>query len=214
MNGRKLQDRLYLGMGLSAKHVGHSADAFRPSSRDKPLARANRFLRLPAAFVPAQGKENRASTYGDPLWHGIFDASYTRVGDYLVTPSGTFFVVSQDPLLPVLCVKANSTISVLRPNVQSNAASNGYGGYVAGRSLALMTEWPASLLRDSKSGPSAAGLPTDQAVPYWTVLVPAVPGVLLSTGDIITDDLGRTAMIAVPEITTLGWRISAKMATT
>jgi hypothetical protein len=37
---------------------------------------------------------------------------------------------------------------------------------------------------------------------------------VLSPGDIITDDLGRTAVINSSELTNLGWRISAKMATT
>lgn len=213
MNGRKLQDRLYLGMGLSAKYIGQSTDTFRPAGPHKPLQKINRFMRLPAAFISAQGGENRANSYGDPLWHGIFDASYTRTGDYLVAPSGTFFVISQDPLLPVLCVRVNRMITVSRVTLQSGAALNAYGGYVAGRSSALLTEWPASVFREAKSGPAAAGLPADQSVPYWTVLLPPTPTVSLAGGDIIVDDLGQTAIIAVPEITNLGWRISAKMAT-
>jgi hypothetical protein len=36
----------------------------------------------------------------------------------------------------------------------------------------------------------------------------------LSPGDIVTDDLGRTATVAESELTNLGWRINARMATT
>jgi hypothetical protein len=214
MNGRKLQDRLYLGLGISARRVGQLADAFRPTGPDNPLSSQNRFLRLPATFISSGGRERRTNGYGDPMWQGIFDGSYTRVSDYLVTPDAIFFVVSQDHLLPILCVRTNRTICIMHPSMQTNIANNAYGGYTSGSSTMLMNQWPASVLGENKSGRSVADLPTDQMVPYWNVLVPSVTGVVLSPGDIITDDLGRTGLINSSELTNLGWRISAKMATT
>jgi hypothetical protein len=201
-----------LGLGLSARIVGQLADAFRPAGPHDPLDQQNRFLRLPAVFLPAKGKD-RANVYGDVLWHGTFDASYTRPGDYLVMESGIYFVASQDPLLPVLCVRTNRTISVVRPNMQTSTASNGYGGYTSGSSVTLMDRWPASVLGESRLSPSTTNLPTDQAVPFWNLLLPSSSGVILSPGDIIADDLGRTATIAGSELTNLGWRISARTAT-
>jgi hypothetical protein len=214
MNGRKLQDRPYLGLGISARLVGQFADAFRPAGVDNPLSSQNRFLRLPATFISSGGDESRTNSYGNALWQGIFDASYTRVSDYLVTSTGTFFVASQDHLLPILCVRTNRTICIMHPSMQTNIANNTYGGYTSGRSTTLMNQWPASVLGENKSSHSVADLPTDQLIPYWNVLVPSVLGVVLSTGDIITDDLGRTGVISGSELTNLGWRISAKMATT
>jgi hypothetical protein len=161
-----------------------------------------------------KGRGSQTVPYGEALWRGIFDASYTRVSDYLVTGSGTFFVASQDPLLPVLCVRTNRIISILQPNMQSNTANNPYGGFTAGGSIALMDQWPASVLGENRTSHSTADLPTDQMVPYWVILIPSPAGVVLSPGDIITDDLGRTGVINGSELTNLGWRISAKMATT
>jgi hypothetical protein len=214
MNGRKLQDRLYLGLGLSARHVGQSADAFRPRGPFNPLDKQNRFLRLPVTFVSTKGSGERTNVYGDALWHGIFDASYTRAGDYLVLETGRFFVASQEHLLPILCVKANRTISIVRPDMQTNTASNPYGGYSSGSSAPMMEGWPASVLGENRSSAPETDLPTDQVVPYWNILLPAVARIVLSPGDLITDDLNRTAVIAGSELTDLGWRISAKMATT
>jgi len=214
MNGLKLQDRLYLGLGRSARTIGRSADAYRPKGPFAPLDPTNRFLRLPATFVSAKGNPARTVAYGESLWHGIFDGSYTRVGDYLVTPTGIFFVASQAPLLPILCVRANRTISVARPNMQSATADNAYGGYTAGQSSILMTDWPASVLGENRSSASATNLPTDQTIPYWEIFMPAQAGITVSPGDIVTDDLGRTAIVAGSELTDLGWRITAKMATT
>jgi hypothetical protein len=98
--------------------------------------------------------------------------------------------------------------------VQAGIAGNAYGGYTSGSSTTLMDGWPASVLGESKSSHSVADLPTDQTVPYWNVLIPSISGVLLSPGDIIVDDLGRTAVIAGSEQTNLGWRLSARMAIT
>jgi hypothetical protein len=214
MDGRKLQDRLYLGLGLSARHVGQTADAFRPKGPSDPLNNQNRFLRLPATFVSTKGNSGRTNVYGEALWHGIFDASYTRPGDYLVQETGTFFVASQAPLLPVLCVKTNRMISIVQPNMQTSPASNAYGGYTSGGSATLIQGWPVSLLGETRSSASMADLPTDQGMPYWSILLPTIADILLSPGDLITDDLNRTAVIARSELTDLGWRISAKLATT
>jgi hypothetical protein len=214
MDGRKLQDRVYFGLGRSARYVGLWADAFRPAGPSNPLDKQNRFLRLPAAFLSTKGGDIRTNVYGEPLWQGVFDASYTREGDYIVLGSRIFFVASQEPLLPILCVSANRTISVARPNAQGNTAANSYGGYTSGGSTNLMQGWPASVLGENSTGTSSAGLPINLGVPYWSVLVPSVAKIILSPGDLIADDLGRTAVITGSELTNLGWRISAKLATT
>jgi hypothetical protein len=214
MNGQKLQDQLYLGLGMTARHIGQLTDAYRPSGPFHPLDRKNRFLRLPANFISSGGKYSRSNGYGDALWHGVFDASYTRPGDYLMMATAAFFVASQAPLLPILCVKTNRTISITRPNNQIGIATNSYGGYTSGSSTSLMDRWPASVLSQNKSGRSTTNLPTDQTTPYWSVLMPSFAGVVLSPGDMITDDLRRTAIISASELTDLGWRISARMATT
>ncbi len=98
--------------------------------------------------------------------------------------------------------------------MQTTIASNSYGGYTSGSSITLIEGWPASVLGENRTSRSTADLPTDQVIPYWNVLLPSPAGVVLSPGDIITDDLGRTAVISGTELTNLGWRISAKMATT
>jgi hypothetical protein len=214
MDSRRLQDRLYFGLGQSARHVGRTADAFRPDGLFDPLKKQNRFLRLPAAFVPAKGGVNAADTYGQPLWHGIFDASYTRVGDYLVLEAETYFIASQAPLLPVLCIMANRTISIARPMLQTSTGENTYGGFTINSTMPLMDLWPASVLTGDRAASTSAGLPTDQAASYLNILAPAPTGVMLQSGDRISDDIGQSAIISSVELTNLGWRITARMATT
>lgn len=202
-----------MALGRSARYTGRSADAYRPNGAINPLDLRNRFLRLPATFVTTSGG-NRTNAYGDPLWHGVFDASYTQVGDYLAVGPDRFFIASQVHLLPILCVRANRMISIARPGMQTTTAENSYGGYISSSSVTIMENWPVSILAETRSGASNTDLPTDQNIPYWSLLMPALAGLTISPGDLVTDDLGRTAVIAGTELTDLGWRINAKTATT
>ena len=214
MDPARLQDRIYWGNNVTARAIGVNTDAYRPSSVTNPVAAPNRFLRLPAAFTTPDNKFNRASGYGAALWHGIFDAAYTRPGDYLVQKKAIWFISSQQRLLPTLCVLTNRLVSFWRPAAPSKTGVNEYGGSTAATNTPLLSDWPASVLGASVRGHPDAKLPSDNSVPYWIVLLPAFPGVILHPSDLMTDDLGRGAVVAAAELTDLGWRITAKQATT
>ncbi len=214
MDSIRLQDRLYYGLGVAARRTGIATDAFRPDGSLTPLAEYNRFLRLHATFLPMDGGVNRANAYGAALWQGIFDASYTRPGDYLVQKQRTFFIAAQQELLPVLCIQANRIIGISRPGIQTGIAIKSYGGYVDNSVSMLMEGWPANVVGVNGRGQPTAGLPTDLIIPCLAILMPAPVGVVLSPGDLISDDLGRSSVITGTELSDLGWRITAKLATT
>jgi hypothetical protein len=214
MDSVRLQDRHYYALGAAARRVGDTTDAYRPTSPFDPLHKSNRYLRLNASFLPKDGSVGHATGYGMAEWQGMFDASYTKPGDYLVQGNRTFFIAAQQPLLPVLCVQTNRVLSIARPSVQSSTAANPYGGYTAANNLLLIQGWPGSVLAVNGRGEPAAGLPTDQIVPFLAILIPAPPTVWLSSGDMMSDDIGRSAVITASELTALGWRLTAKLATT
>ena len=166
MEGRKLQDRLYLASGKAARYAGLLAEAYRSTTSSDPLNPQNRFIKLPAVFLPPSGSINNTNTYGQPIWHGLFDGSYTRPGDYIVVGSSTYFIASQEPLMPILCVRTNRTISISRPNQQTLTAANSYGGYTLGASVIQISNFPACVLGENRSGASTTDLPSDQTVPF------------------------------------------------
>jgi hypothetical protein len=194
--------------------MGEPTDAYRPNNPTDPLDPVNRYLRLPAVFTPPDGTFTRSNAYGVALWQGLFDAAYTRVGDYLVQKSGTWFVVAQPSLLPVLCVRATRVVSFARPAAPSGSGVNAYGGVTSATNTPLLTNWPASVIGSAGGGTSSADLPTDASVPYWTVLLPAISDIILQLSDVMTDDLGRNAVVAAVELSDFGWRLSVKQATT
>lgn len=174
---------------------------------------SHRFLKLPACFVPARGGDRRANLPGDPFWDGIFDASYTRPGDYIVAETGVFFIASQLPLLPVLCVRTNRTISLARPAAQTRVSSNTYGGYRLGSAEPILTKWPASVMISSQYGKPEATLPTNQPSANFNILLPNTGHAALANGDLLSDDLGRSGVLIGTEQTDLGWRLTARAIT-
>jgi hypothetical protein len=214
MRVERIQDRISWGLNVAARSIGAQTDAYRPRGADTPLAPAHRFLRLHAAFGPADGGFSHTNTHGTPLWRGYFDAEYTQPGDYLVQQGRIFFVAAQPDLLPVLCVLTNRIVSFHRPSADGDPTSGGYGGLTALSNVALAKAWPASVLGTGGDGYPQAGLPTDTTVPRWTVLLPVMPDLVFSPSDLMTDDLGRSAIVTAAEPSELGWRLSVRQATT
>ena len=219
MDRTHLQDRISWGMSVAARTLGISTDAYRPSSAQSPVSSETRYLRLNAAFSATDGRFSRPVGYGSALWHGIFDCAYTSPGDYLVQDTDIWFVAAQQSLMPVLCVQTNRRITISRPAAPGKAGINSYGGVSLADSTILISDWPASILGAASAGHPDADLPSDSSVPYWSVLLPAMsfagaPGILFRPSDLLVDELGRTAIIAATELTDLGWRLTAKQATT
>jgi hypothetical protein len=214
MDPAHLQDRMHWGLNAAARAIGVQTDAYRPSDLTEPLRPTNRFLRMRAAFTAPDGKFARPNGYGDALWHGVFDAAYTRPGDYLVQAEAIWFIAAQQRLLPILCVRTNRFVTFRRPATPANTGVNTYGGVTTATNEPLLTKWPASVLGASGGGRPDGDLPSDSSIPYWTVLLPAFPGVILRPSDLMSDDLERNAVVAAAELTDLGWRITAKQATT
>jgi hypothetical protein len=214
MNPTELQDRIYRGLNAAARAIGADTDAYRPASPADPLAASNRYLRLRAAFTARDGQFEHPNAYGDALWYGMFDAAYTRPGDYLVQGDTVWFIAAQHRLLPVLCVQTDRIVSFWRPAAPSSTGINEYGGITPATSTALLADWPASVLGVAGRGHSSADLPNDTSIPYWTVLLPALPRVTLRPSDLMTDELGRNAVVVAAELSDLGWRVTVRQATT
>jgi len=216
-----IEDSIRRGIGRAAAAAGTWCDAYRASGPHAPLALANRFLRLPAIFSPVAGFAQPVS-YGAATWTGLFDAAATRPGDYLVrSPGGAdggdhgiWFIAAQQPFLPVLCVRATRMVSFQRPAPLGATGVNRYGGVLRDDAIKLATAWPASVLAGGGLGVDRADLPADAAPAAWMVLLPALDDVVLRPGDLMTDDLGRTGLLAAAERTDLGWRLQVKQTTT
>ena len=214
MDGPTAQARVYRGYAIAAGKIGVNHVQYRPLSALNPITVGNQLATLPVSFNAEDFTYKRPNKYGKPAWFAIVDGTKTAVGDYLVGPSGTFFIAAQQPLLPILAVECNRTVNVLRTQQETGVGALGYGGDTDANETLLMQQWPASVLQGTKGEKNDASLPGDTRSPWWSILLPAFPGITLRSSDIITDDLARRYAISSAELTDLGWRLTAMQAQT
>jgi hypothetical protein len=210
MDGTKLQSKIYIGYGKAAKRIGFDYQQFRATSASNPLT-STALQTLPASFT-TNFSYSAPNKYGKADWLGLFDAREFAVGDFLVGRQGTFFVAAMQDTLPIYCVQANRTVDVLRVGMDPGVGLGGWAGGVRAGEVPIMQGWPASILQGTKGETNEVKLPQDVKTPWWAILLPAWPGVVFRTSDIIRDDLDRKYVISSAELSDMGWRITAMQA--
>jgi hypothetical protein len=213
MNRDRLLDKVRWADNVVARVIGQQAVAYRPSGAGNPLEPAQAYLRIPAAFTHLGGSFKRPPGYEVGLCTGIYDASYTRPGDYLVVGDRSWFIAAQEAFFPNLCVESGRLVSFARVQSPSTPGAGSYAGITAATSVAITGYWPANVAELSNSGKGAAGLPTDTPTSSWSVLLPPIPSVTLRVSDVMADDMGRTGVVFAAELTRLGWRLGVKATT-
>lgn len=226
-NAASIQRRLWKGYAKVACKQGLLSGIYRPDNAQSPFA--NKVGNIFVVYTNSYGFA-KPDRFGVSTMFGVFDGSLVRQGDYLVTPpfddtrtdplrsfSNTgdpqfhdvFYIASIDLNAPCLLVETHRTISVSRV-IQST--SKGFIGNISAvNETVLLSGWRASILQGTKGEKNATELPMDVRLPWWTITLPSYAGVVIKEGDIIRDDLGRKYLVSSPELTQLGWRITASL---
>ena len=122
-------------------------DAYRPSGFSEPLDRQNRFLRLRAAFTARDARFAHPNAYGDALWSGVFDAAYTRPGDYLVQADGSLVHCgATTPIAGAVCADQPHCL-VLAPGRAVQHRRQHIWWCITETNEVMLTHWPASVTR-------------------------------------------------------------------
>lgn len=224
MDAATLQSRIFKGYGKAAVRLGVLCDLYRPIGAVDPIAPATKLQSILASFNAQDWKYIRPNKYGNPTWYGLFDATPTMQGDYLIGSQGTFFIAGQQLHLSILMVECNRTLALMRAPAKTNATgAQPYGGLCVAEDVATLgainasgavtTGWPASVLLGGRAD-SASNLPLSVKNAGWQILLPASVPVPIHAGDVLLDDLGRRYLTEACELTDAGWRINAKEAHT
>ena len=220
MDGKQIQSKVNLGYRLAAARTGLPFQVYRPAGTTAPIVTANLVATLPAAFSADDYRFRRPQGYAKPTWTALIDGAITVPGDYLVEVSPlpgqaarTFFISSQQPLLPIQAIACNAVITVARPTPQSGIGALPLGGNETTVEVASLTGWPASILQGTKGEKSEDNLPDDTRSPWTSVLLPpSAAWADVRTDDVLTDDGGRRYLVSGAELTALGWRLTAAYA--
>ncbi|WP_395454777.1 hypothetical protein ACHMW5_13715 [Azospirillum melinis] len=197
MDGVRAQSKIYRGMGKAAQRIGLPFDVYRPSDATDPLATGNKVVTALPAHFTSDGGYTKPNTYGAATWQLMADGAQVVVGDYLTGQGGPYFIAAKQPLLPILAVGCNRTVSLTQGGTSPVAVS-----------------WPASVLQAGSRGANGDEyIPGAPPNPSWRMLLPAVPGLTFDVADLVTDDLLRSYFVDSAELTDLGWRITMHQAT-
>ena len=213
MDAARIQAKIYAGRGKAALRIGFSCDVYRPLTAAAPLG--NKVGTLKAAFNAGDSTYKAPNLPGDAIWYGDFDARTTQPGDYLVrsTDQSTYFIGTQQPLLPIVCVECNRTLKVSRQQDLTAVGAVGYGGVQSANAVDIIGSnaamWPASILLGGQRDMTTVKLPGDVKSAGWRILLPSSIPVVIEAGDIATDDLGRRYAVVACEATDFGYRINA-----
>lgn len=205
-----------IGPSIVGSILGDAYMQYRPTSANNPTSDANVLSQLPAWITgDASGKGRKAPDFGKNIWYGMFDPTITQVGDYLIGTLGTFFIASQDVPQPIIVVRCNHTVDITIPApMNTGGKQSAYGGDLRGTEVDVAAAWPCSIVQGTKGEVGSTKLPGDVKMPWTTVLLPAIPGVTLRNNIILTTEDQTRYIASSCELTALGWRISAALATT
>lgn len=210
MDGVTLQTRIYAGYAKAALRIGLSFSQYRPTAATSPISAPYLLRTMLASFNAMDFKYGRSPLYGKPTRYCLADGALLAPGDYLIGNGFTYFIAAMQPLLPILAVECNRTVTAYRPQQQVGVGAVGYGGNTAANETVLASGFPASILQGTKGEHGDTKLPGDVRNPWWLVLLPNIPGgVQLRTDDVLVDNDGCRYTVSSAEQTSFGWRITA-----
>lgn len=215
MSGSQFETVFNLAPQIAGSILGSPYQQYRPTSALNPISSGN-LLNTLSAWITAdvKGMGDKPANYAKPVWYGMFDPTITQVGDYLVGPLGTFFIASQNAPQPFQVVLCNHSVNITQPAVQTSFGAQPYGGDTLATELPLASLWPCSMLQGTKGEQGTSRLPGDVKQPWSIILLPPIPGVNLRNNFIATDETGQRHVMSSTELSALGWRITAALATT
>ena len=203
---------MYRGLNRIANIMGCETDAYRSTGTVNPLERSNRYLRLLAAFSRADGNFAQSVSYGVALWRGHFDASYSRVGDYLVQDDKISVYRRTAKLTPGPMCQDELCHIDSRQTVPTTGSSS--DPVNASSMTTIISQWPASLLGTGTEGKPPTHLPGDTIIPNVIALLPSVHGQIVQPTDIVTDENGSNSIVVAAELSDLGWRLNIRQVST
>lgn len=139
-----VQAAIYAGAAAGAQASGRPYAVYRPIDALASIGPDNLVTTLPAAFSAElrYGVES-AHEYNKPTWSCVIGGNQTRPGDILVGQNANWFIVSMEPLLPVIAVRCNAIVTIFSQlGARANTAHTHSAGicdgiYTAGVSGAL-----------------------------------------------------------------------------
>jgi hypothetical protein len=212
------QTQLAEAWGELGSTLGSKYSWYQPNGANNPISPRTLGSTFLCYFDRDPGfTAKKASEYGKPEWYVAYDRGGPTVGSYLKNQNSgeTYAIIDQADLTPSKVIQCNRVLSFYRnqaaaPDVPTDYYSGNTANEGFGQPLAI--GWPASVLQGQKGEKALLDLPEDARKPWFTVLVPVMPGVTIKSTDTVRDEDDNRYTISSVEKTTLGYRMTVSSA--
>lgn len=201
-----IQEKIYTGYGKAAKRLGQVFNHYRPASAFDPVS-APFLIGTILMSSNTSWSYMKYDGYGGAARNLVIDGNKTQPFDYLVGEKETFFIAAMQPIVPIMGVMVDSTISITRATQSNDVGYGGYSGHTDITDVTIMQNIPVSLLNGSRGSKNPVDLPTDTKMPMYQLLMPFLDDVIVTNGDFVIDQNGTRYVISAHELTELGWRL-------
>lgn len=212
----RINEKIWQGRGKAASVLGACFDVYRPTEYLPGLS--NRVFRLKAVMNNQDNNYTHPGSIRSPFWNADMDGRWTMPGDYLVSvknPDNIYFILAQDPLLPIPVVECNTRVKISRKLLNAGFGRQAYGGACSGNSVDITGHdeigrafWPASVMFGGGQG-TQSSLPAGVKTDGWVILLPSSLKVFVRPADIIESEAGTRMAVHQAEIQGTGHRIRA-----
>ena len=231
MDAVALAGKLNKALGKGAAILGAPFVVYRPATPWVPPGQVIRTITASFTNAKSSGYSfTKSIGFDDILWHGLFDGSQTSVGD-LLEGARTYFIAAQEPLLPIMCVLCNRTVTITRPGSElSTSGGQGQGlssqGSGTGRywgpsqtvaasgagESGIVSNVPCATTATSGKATGTGEVPSDAPGPTrWRFYLPIsiCPEGSIKDRDIVTDEAGARHQVTAADWTAIGYKLEA-----
>jgi hypothetical protein len=212
MDAATLQVKVASGYCRAALRLGTVQRQFRPVAADNPTAG------IPRASMLAAFDQAEQFTFARP-WDrrradgfALMDTTDVQPGDYLVG-ADTYFVSRFEPFRPASVVLCDQVLTITASSGAAQTGLTGYSGRTTGTDIHVAGGWPASVLARGAGQIPPTALPDNVRAAWFEILLPPMPGVVLSPTMRATDEGGTVYLVSTVESTDFGWKLLASVAT-
>jgi hypothetical protein len=205
-NPNRISDLAAKGRAVIARMLGRPFSHIRPVGSDFASFPSIGAVKAHFDRDPAF-RAKKAALYNDRTEYAAVTAP-VEVGDYLVSDTATYFVVTPDDLTPATVVRCNERVTISRPASQTGMAA--YQGNTA--PVVVARDWLVRMTIASKGDSPLSGLPEVVKQSNKEVLMPSIAGVSFQTSYEIRDSQGIKWKINAIEQSHLGLRLQVEQA--
>lgn len=185
-----IQQRVEAGYAAAVARLGSVGTQYRPASALTPLAEVHATPMM-AFDSPAAFGFSAPADWGAPMRHALMDSTDVLAGDVLVSGSDTYFVARVESLRPPLCVLCDRVVSVAG---------------AAGSAAQVVAGCPVSIVMRAHGEHMNTGMPGSLRPGEFLMIMPGLPGVVLTPYMVVTTDLGTSYTVVAVEVSPFGLR--------